>query len=85
MNDDLSRITKLTSTDQRSIKVCRVVSVSSGTATIRMPDGGTRTAYAADNYSTGDQVNVDIAGSTATITGSANLQATGGLKTVIRS
>ena len=82
MTDTITQIKKRLNLDQRNLVSCRVVSASGSTARVRLPDGSERTAYAADTVSAGDLVNVAIAGSTASISGDANLQQTGGLKSV---
>lgn len=82
MADTLTRIKKRLNIDQRNLASCRVVSASGSTAKVRLPDGRVLTAYAPDRVSAGSLVNVAIAGSTAAVSGSANLQATGGMKIV---
>jgi hypothetical protein len=68
--------------NQSNLSNGRVTAVDGSTVTVRLNDGTTRTAYAADDYSVDDLVSVSLSGTTASISGTANLETTASLKTV---
>jgi len=85
MADTLQSIKKRLNIDQRNISAGTVTSVSNGVAQVRLTDGTTRKAYlpGSVNASTGDVVRVELYGNVVSIQGEAQLQPTGGEKTVL--
>ena len=84
--DTLTKIKQRLNIDQRNLVSARVVSTSNATAKVRLSDGSERTAYLGSNtFHSGDLVQVAISDNTASIHGSATLQQTAAIKTIILS